>query len=119
MRPIFLTLSALLLAATAAPIRAEDRSRSGSAGRSRHLAGKNGADRPTSYGGHHRRHHHPGHKWLAGTERVYSDLIAARVRWSLMRRSDLFVNSGIFGERSAGLLADIDWRVLHFQPDVV
>ena len=58
-----------------------------------------------------------GAKWL-GPERSYPELIQERVRWSLQRRRDLF-NSGISGERSAGLLADFDWRVLHFHPDVV
>ena len=41
------------------------------------------------------------------------------MRWSLQRRRDLFINSGISGERTTGLLADFDWRVLHFKPDVV
>lgn len=59
-----------------------------------------------------------GAKWL-GPERAYPELIQERVRWSLKRRRDLFINSGISGERSAGLLADLDWRVLHFHPDVV
>lgn len=59
-----------------------------------------------------------GAKWL-GHERGYPELIQERVRWSLKRRRDLFINSGISGERTAGLLADFDWRVLHFQPDIV
>lgn len=59
-----------------------------------------------------------GAKWL-GNERSYPELIQERVRWSLKRRRDLFINSGISGERTTGLLADFDWRVLHFKPDVV
>jgi acyl-CoA thioesterase-1 len=59
-----------------------------------------------------------GAKWL-GNERSYPELIQERVRWSLKRRRDLFVNSGISGERTTGLLADFDWRVLHFKPDIV
>lgn len=59
-----------------------------------------------------------GAKWL-GPERSYPELIQERVRWSLKRRRDLVINSGISGERSAGLLADFDWRVLHLHPDVV
>ena len=59
-----------------------------------------------------------GAKWL-GRERGYPELIQERVRWSLKRRRDLFINSGISGERTAGLLTDFDWRVLHFRPDIV
>lgn len=59
-----------------------------------------------------------GAKWL-GRERSYPELIQERVRWSLKRRRDLFINSGISGERTAGLLADFEWRVLRFKPDVV
>lgn len=59
-----------------------------------------------------------GAKWL-GPERSYPEIIQERVRWSLKRRRDLFINSGVSGERSAGLLADFDWRVLHFKPDIV
>jgi lysophospholipase L1-like esterase len=59
-----------------------------------------------------------GAKWL-GNERSYPELIQERVRWSLKRRRDLFINSGISGERTTGLLADFEWRVLHFKPDIV
>jgi lysophospholipase L1-like esterase len=59
-----------------------------------------------------------GAKWL-GPERSYPELIQERVRWTLQRRRDLFINSGISGERTGGLLADFDWRVIHFKPDVV
>ena len=59
-----------------------------------------------------------GAKWL-GRERAYPELIQERVRWELQRRRDFFVNSGISGEKAAGLLADFEWRVLRFHPDIV
>jgi lysophospholipase L1-like esterase len=59
-----------------------------------------------------------GAKWL-GQERSYPELLQERMRWELKRRRDLFVNSAISGEKTAGLLADFDWRVLRFRPDVV
>lgn len=59
-----------------------------------------------------------GAKWL-GRERAYPELIQERVRWELGRRRDFFINSGISGEKAAGLRTDFSWRVLRFQPDVV
>ena len=59
-----------------------------------------------------------GAKWL-GSERSYPEVLQEHVRWTLQRRRDLFVNSGISGERGVGLLADFDWRVLQFKPDIV
>lgn len=59
-----------------------------------------------------------GAKWL-GRERAYPELIQERVRWELKRRRDFFVNSGVSGEKAAGLRADFDWRVLRFHPDLV
>jgi lysophospholipase L1-like esterase len=59
-----------------------------------------------------------GAKWL-GHERSYPELLQERIRWELNRRRDLIINSGISGERSAGLLADWDWRVVHLKPDIV
>jgi acyl-CoA thioesterase-1 len=59
-----------------------------------------------------------GAKWV-GRERAYPELLQERVRWELKRRRDLFVNSAISGEKTIGLLADFDWRVLQFHPDVV
>ena len=32
---------------------------------------------------------------------------------------DIVINTGISGDRTGGLLADLDWRALRFQPDVV
>jgi lysophospholipase L1-like esterase len=59
-----------------------------------------------------------GAKWL-GRERGYPEILEERIRWELKRRRDLFVNSAISGEKTTGLLADFDWRVLRFKPDVV
>jgi lysophospholipase L1-like esterase len=51
--------------------------------------------------------------------RSYPEHFAERVRWELKRFRDLVINTGISGDRTEGLLADIDWRVLHLKPDVV
>lgn len=59
-----------------------------------------------------------GAKWL-GRERAYPELIQERLRWELKRKRDIVINSGLSGEKTAGLLADFEWRVLRFQPDVV
>jgi len=59
-----------------------------------------------------------GAKWL-GPERAYPELIQERIRWELKRKRDIVINSGLSGEKSAGLLADFEWRVLRFRPDVV
>ncbi|MBI4626727.1 MAG: SGNH/GDSL hydrolase family protein [Verrucomicrobia bacterium] len=53
------------------------------------------------------------------TARSYPELLSERVRYEMKRRRDLFVNSGVDGESIAGLLADFDWRVRRFAPDVV
>lgn len=59
-----------------------------------------------------------GAKWV-GRERSYPELIQERIRWEMKRRRDFFINTGISGERAAGLRADFEWRVLRFRPDVV
>src|SRR5262249_39406477 len=51
--------------------------------------------------------------------RSYPEHFAERVRWELRRMRDVVINTGISGDRTGGLLADIDWRVLRFKPDVV
>jgi lysophospholipase L1-like esterase len=51
--------------------------------------------------------------------RSYPEHFAERVRWELKRFRDLVINTGISGDRTEGLLADFDWRVLHLKPDVV
>jgi acyl-CoA thioesterase-1 len=59
-----------------------------------------------------------GAKWV-GRERSYPEIIQERIRWEMNRRRDFFINSGISGERVAGLRADFEWRVLRFRPDIV
>jgi lysophospholipase L1-like esterase len=51
--------------------------------------------------------------------RSYPEHFAERVRWELRRMRDVVINTGISGDRTGGLLADLDWRVLRFKPDVV
>lgn len=51
--------------------------------------------------------------------RSYPEHFAERVRWELKRMRDIVVNTGVSGEQATGLLADIDWRILHLKPDVV
>lgn len=59
-----------------------------------------------------------GAKWL-GHARSYSQIIGERIRWELGRTHDIVINSGVSGEVMSGLLADYDWRVGRFHPDVV
>jgi lysophospholipase L1-like esterase len=51
--------------------------------------------------------------------RSYPEHFAERVRWELKRMRDIVINTGISGDKADGLLADLDWRVLHLKPDVV
>lgn len=51
--------------------------------------------------------------------RSYPEHFAERVRWELRRMRDVVINTGISGDRTGGLLADLEWRALRFQPDVV
>src|SRR5207247_6020779 len=51
--------------------------------------------------------------------RSYPEHFAERVRWELRRMRDVVINTGISGDRTGGLLADLDWRALRFRPDVV
>lgn len=51
--------------------------------------------------------------------RSYSEHIAERLRWELRRTRDVVINTGISGNRLPSLLADLDWRVLRFQPHIV
>jgi acyl-CoA thioesterase I len=51
--------------------------------------------------------------------RSYPEHFAERVRWELKRMRDIVINTGISGDRTGGLLADLDWRVLHLKPAVV
>ena len=51
--------------------------------------------------------------------RSYPEHFAERVRWELRRMRDVVINTGISGDRTKGILADIDRRALRFQPEVV
>jgi lysophospholipase L1-like esterase len=51
--------------------------------------------------------------------RSYPEHFAERVRWEMRRMRDVVINTGISGDRTGGLLADLDWRALRFRPDVV
>jgi lysophospholipase L1-like esterase len=49
----------------------------------------------------------------------FTELFSERIRWELKRFQDVVVNTGMDGERVAGLAKRLDWRVLRFRPDVV
>lgn len=51
--------------------------------------------------------------------RSYPELFSERIRYEMGRRRDLLINSGVDGENTSGLLADFDWRITRFAPDVV
>lgn len=51
--------------------------------------------------------------------RSFSEHFAERVRWELRRFLDVVINTGVAGEKSAGLLKNLDWRASRFHPDVV
>jgi lysophospholipase L1-like esterase len=50
--------------------------------------------------------------------RSFAEHFAERIRWELRRFQDVVINTGICGERSEGLLANLDSRVTRFRPDV-
>ncbi len=51
--------------------------------------------------------------------RSYPEHFAERTRWEMRRVKDVVINTGISGNRTGDLLADLDWRALRFQPQVV
>lgn len=51
--------------------------------------------------------------------RSYPEHIAERVRGEMRRFRDVIINTGISGNKTNELLADFQWRVLQFKPDVV
>lgn len=59
-----------------------------------------------------------GAKWVY-RERSYPEIMHERIRYEMQLWFDIFVNSGLSGESTPGLLADFDWRVLRFRPDIV
>lgn len=51
--------------------------------------------------------------------RSFAEIFAERVRFEARRPRDIVVNTGISGDTTAGLVPDLEWRVLRFKPDVV
>jgi lysophospholipase L1-like esterase len=51
--------------------------------------------------------------------RSYPEHFAERIRFELKRPRDIVINTGISGNRMPGLLAEAEWRVHRFQPQVV
>ena len=51
--------------------------------------------------------------------RSYSEHFGERIRFELLRRRDVVINTGISGDTTADLLRDLDHRVLRFGPQVV
>ena len=49
--------------------------------------------------------------------RSFPEHFAERIRWELRRSQDVVINTGVFGEKSAGLLANLEARALRFLPD--
>ncbi|WP_316811003.1 SGNH/GDSL hydrolase family protein [Pedobacter heparinus] len=52
-------------------------------------------------------------------ERSYPEIFAERVRFELGRSRDMIINSAISGNASKNVLADFDWRIAQFKPQVV
>ena len=50
--------------------------------------------------------------------RDYVELVEERVRYELGKTQHLFVNSGISGDTTAGILGTLDHRIMRFQPDL-
>jgi len=51
--------------------------------------------------------------------RCFSEQFTERVRWELRRLYDVVINTGVVGETSTGMLANLQSRVLRFCPEVV
>lgn len=51
--------------------------------------------------------------------RSYPEHFAERVRWEMRRMRDVVINTGISGDHTKPLLADLEWRALQFKPAVV
>lgn len=50
--------------------------------------------------------------------RSFPEHFAERVRWEMRRFQDVVINTGVVGETSKGLLANLEARVLRFRPQV-
>ncbi len=51
--------------------------------------------------------------------RSYPEHFNERVRWEMGRKNDVFINTGVSGEITDGLLKAFDFRVARFKPDFV
>lgn len=51
--------------------------------------------------------------------RSYPEVFQERIRYELWRPRDVVINTGISGHTTALVLADFDWRIAHFKPQVV
>ena len=51
--------------------------------------------------------------------RSYPEHFNERVRWEMGRKNDVFINTGVSGEMTEGLLNAFDFRVARFKPDFV
>lgn len=51
--------------------------------------------------------------------RSYVEHFAERVRWELRRMNDVVINTGISGDVLDKLVANSDWRISQFRPNVV
>ena len=51
--------------------------------------------------------------------RDFTEIFAERLRWEMSLRQDVVINTGISGNSTVDLLNDYDWRVRHWQPNVV
>ncbi len=51
--------------------------------------------------------------------RSYDQIAAERIRYELNRRRDIVINTAISGHRTTEILADVQWRIRQFNPDVV
>ncbi len=52
-------------------------------------------------------------------ERSWAELLHERVRWELDRLDDVVINAGVSGWTAAQVLAEYDWLIGRFGPDVL
>ena len=50
--------------------------------------------------------------------RCFAEIFAEHVRFEMNRRQDMVFNTGISGDTTAGIMAELDWRLTRLQPDV-
>lgn len=51
--------------------------------------------------------------------RAFPEIFAERVRWEMKRGRDIVINSAISGSTVGDILADFEWRIAQFRPNVV